>query len=48
MKVIIEVYNYTIKRSGVLSNILKYTINGLDIVAILYRDLVLENKLNRL
>ena len=48
MKVIVEVYNYTTKRSEVLLNILKYTIDGLNIVAVLYRDLVLEDKLNRL
>ena len=48
MKVIVEVYNYAIKRSRILSNILEYTIDGLDIVAVLYRDLVLEDKLDRL
>ena len=48
MEVTIEVYNYTTKRSEVLLNILKYMIDGLDIVAVLYRDLILENKLGRL
>ena len=48
MKVTVEVYDYAIKRSKVLSNILKHIIDGLDIVAILHRDLVLENKLGRL
>ena len=48
MKVTVEVYNYTIKRSKILLNILKYMINGLNIVAVLYRDLVLEDKLDYL
>ena len=48
MEVIIEIYDYIIKRSGVLSNILKHTINDLDIIAVLYRDFVLENKLDYL
>ena len=48
MKIIIEVYNYIIKRSKILSNILKYIIDNLDIVVVLYRDLILENKLNYL
>ena len=44
----ISTNNYIIKRSKVLLNILEYIINNFDIIAILYKDLILENKLNRL
>ena len=46
MKIIIKIYNYTIKRSKVFLNILKYIIDDFNIITILYKNLILEIKLN--
>ena len=45
-KVIAEAYNYFIKESSVTSNVLKYTINDLNIEAILHRNFVSKDQLD--
>ena len=43
-KVSAEAYDNATKGSGILPNILEHTINSLDIIAILHRDLVSEDE----
>ena len=45
MKIIVKVNYNIIKWFKVLSNILKYIINDFNVIAILYKDFILKNKL---
>ena len=47
MKIIVKTRNDLIKEIIIVSNILKYTIDDLNIVTILYKDLILKYKLDR-
>ena len=45
-EVIVEACDDSIKGTDILLDVLKYMINDLDVIAILYRDLVLKDKLD--
>ena len=46
MKIVVKAYDYVIKRSKIFANVLKYIINNLDVITILYRDFISKDQFN--